>query len=51
VRVEEVWVDKDFVDCWADLLVGGGWMEEGELTYRRANWVMVRSSRTVSCAY
>ena len=41
VKIEEVVAQQAFVDCWADLLVGGGWMEEDELTYRRANWVMV----------
>lgn len=41
VTVEEVVVDGSFVDVWADLLIGSGWMEEGELTYRRANWFMV----------
>jgi hypothetical protein len=51
VRVEEVSVDRDFVDCWAGGLVAVGWMEEGELTSRRANRVMVSRLKVDSCTY
>ncbi|WVQ75289.1 hypothetical protein IAR50_004903 [Cryptococcus sp. DSM 104548] len=36
VYVEEVWVD-----AWADLMVGGGWIDREERTFREANWVLM----------
>lgn len=41
-----VWIEEAFVDCWADLMMGAGWTERDELTFKEANWVLV-SPRTV----
>jgi hypothetical protein len=37
-----VYVEEAWVDCWADLMMGGGWMEREELTFKEANWALVR---------
>ncbi|KAK8849410.1 hypothetical protein IAR55_004742 [Kwoniella newhampshirensis] len=34
-------VEEAFVDCWADLMMGGGWIDREELTYREANWAFI----------
>ncbi|KAJ9103647.1 hypothetical protein QFC19_004222 [Naganishia cerealis] len=36
-----MWIEEPFLDVWADLLMGGGWMDTDELTYRPANWVIL----------
>jgi hypothetical protein len=36
-----VWVEEAFVDCWADLMMGAGWTDRDELTFKEANWVLV----------
>jgi hypothetical protein len=46
LRIGEEWVEEAFMDCWADLVVGAGWGDAAELTYRRANWAIVSPSTT-----
>lgn len=36
-----VWIEEAFVDCWADLMMGAGWVERDELTFRESNWAIV----------
>ncbi|ODN78262.1 hypothetical protein L202_03911 [Cryptococcus amylolentus CBS 6039] len=36
-----VYVEEAWVDVWCDLMVGGGWMEREERTFREANWVIM----------
>lgn len=38
-----VYLEEAFVDFWADLAVGGGWVERGELTFRESSWALVSS--------
>ncbi|WWC65566.1 uncharacterized protein I303_108184 [Kwoniella dejecticola CBS 10117] len=43
-RVDEkgrVYLEEAFVDCWADLMVGCGWVDKDELTFREANWAII----------
>ena len=35
------YIEEAFVDCWADLIMGAGWMDRGELTFRQASWAIV----------
>lgn len=47
IRTDEkgrVYLEEAFVDFWADLIHGGGWGEWEELTFREANWALVRLS-------
>jgi hypothetical protein len=37
-----VWIEEAFIDCWADLMMGAGWVERDELTFKEANWALVR---------
>jgi hypothetical protein len=37
-----VFVEEGFVDVWADLMMGAGWMDREELTFKEANWAIVR---------
>ena len=34
-------VEAAFIDFWADLGMGAGWIDRGERTFREANWVFV----------
>jgi hypothetical protein len=36
-----VQVELAFIDFWADLGMGAGWIDRGERTFREANWVFV----------
>ncbi|KAI5449422.1 hypothetical protein NCC49_004706 [Naganishia albida] len=45
LTIGEEWIEEAFLDCWADLVVGAGWGDHGELTYRRANWAIVECER------
>ena len=36
-----VWIEEAFMDCWADLMMGAGWVERDELTFKEANWALV----------
>ena len=36
-----VFVEEAFLDFWADIVVGCGWVDRRELTFRKANWVIV----------
>jgi hypothetical protein len=36
-----VWIEEAFMDCWADLMMGSGWVERDELTFKESNWVLV----------
>ncbi|WVR08331.1 hypothetical protein IAU60_005384 [Kwoniella sp. DSM 27419] len=36
-----VYLEEAFVDCWADLMLGAGWVERDELTFRQANWALI----------
>ncbi|TYJ51313.1 hypothetical protein B9479_008121 [Cryptococcus floricola] len=36
-----VYVEEAWVDVWCDLMVGGGWVERDERTFREANWVII----------
>ncbi|OCF77681.1 hypothetical protein I204_01679 [Kwoniella mangroviensis CBS 8886] len=36
-----VYVEEAFVDCWCDLIIGAGWMDREELTFREANWALM----------
>lgn len=40
-----VWIEEAFMDCWADLMMGAGWVERDELTFKEANWALVSLSR------
>ena len=40
-----VYIEEAFVDCWADLMIGCGWLDREELTFKEANWAMVRLPR------
>ena len=35
-----VWIEEAFMDCWADLMNGAGWIERDELTFKEANWAL-----------
>lgn len=37
-------VEVGFVDVWTDLLLSAGWSNRDELTFREANWAIVRGS-------
>lgn len=37
-----VYLEEAWVDVWADLMLGAGWMDSEELTFREANWAIVR---------
>ena len=39
-----VWIEEAFVDCWADLMMGAGWVEREELTFKESNWAIVSSA-------
>lgn len=39
-----VWIEEAFVDCWADLMMGTGWVEREELTFKESNWAIVSSA-------
>lgn len=34
-------IEEGFVDTFADLLYGGGWMDRGEEVFRDCNWALV----------
>lgn len=36
-----VYIEEAFLDCWADLMMGAGWMDRNELTFKEANWAFV----------
>ena len=36
-----VYLEEAFVDCWTDWMMGGGWADREELTFKEANWVLV----------
>ncbi|EIW72287.1 hypothetical protein TREMEDRAFT_20593, partial [Tremella mesenterica DSM 1558] len=36
-----VYIEESFVDVWADLMMGGGWMDRDELTFKEANWAVI----------
>ncbi|KAL7424843.1 hypothetical protein Q5752_000528 [Cryptotrichosporon argae] len=36
-----VWIEEAFVDCWADLMMGAGWDDRDELTFKEANWAVI----------
>ena len=36
-----VQVESAFIDFWADLGMGAGWVDRGERTFREANWAFV----------
>ncbi|WWC73405.1 uncharacterized protein I206_107372 [Kwoniella pini CBS 10737] len=36
-----VYLEEAFVDCWADLIVGCGWVDREELTFRESNWAII----------
>ena len=38
-----IYIEEAFVDCWADWIIGGGWMDRDELTFKEANWALVRT--------
>jgi hypothetical protein len=38
-------IEEAFVDVWSDLLLGGGWTDYSELTFREASWVLVSPRR------
>jgi hypothetical protein len=37
-----VYLEEAFVDFWADIAMGCGWVNRGELTFREASWAIVR---------
>ena len=39
-----VYIEEAFVDCWADWMMGGGWADREELTFKEANWALVSST-------
>ena len=39
-----VYVEEAFLDCWADLMMGSGWVNRDELTFKEANWAFVSDS-------
>jgi len=45
-----VYIEEAFVDCWVDLMMGCGWLDTEELTFREANWAFVREC-IASCLY
>lgn len=36
-----LFLEEAFVDCWTDLLMGAGWVERDELTFKEASWALV----------
>ncbi|OWZ45114.1 hypothetical protein C356_03199 [Cryptococcus neoformans c45] len=36
-----VYVEEAWIDVWADLMLGAGWVDREELTFREANWAIV----------
>ncbi|ORX38018.1 hypothetical protein BD324DRAFT_608403 [Kockovaella imperatae] len=48
-----VYLEEAFLDCWADWMMGGGWADREELTFKEANWVLIeykaRPSRNEDC--
>ena len=45
-----VWLEEAFVDCWADLFMGAAWEDRDELTFKEANWALVRCQHQHSSA-
>lgn len=38
-----VYIEEAFVDFWADIALGGGWVHRSELTFRESSWIIVSS--------
>ncbi|WVO13648.1 hypothetical protein L204_101269 [Cryptococcus depauperatus] len=49
-----IYVEEAWVDVWCDLMMGSGWVDREELTFRESNWAIVeykaKSSRSESVA-
>ena len=38
-------IEEGFLDVFASLVYGGGWMDRAETTFRECNWALVSVSR------
>lgn len=47
INARGAFVEEMFLDIWVELLYGGGWTDNEELTFREANWVLVSSMHIV----
>lgn len=36
-----VYIEEAFIDCWTDFMMGAGWMDRDELTFKEASWALV----------
>lgn len=36
-----VYIEEAFIDCWTDFMMGAGWMDREELTFKEASWALV----------
>lgn len=36
-----VYIEEAFIDCWADFMMGTGWMDRAELTFKRSSWAII----------
>lgn len=36
-------IEEAFVDCWTDFMMGTGWSDRDELTFKDSSWALVRS--------
>ncbi|WOO79409.1 uncharacterized protein LOC62_02G002931 [Vanrija pseudolonga] len=36
-----IYLEEAFVDCWADLMMGAGWTDREELTFKEAAWALI----------
>lgn len=36
-----VYIEEAFVDCWADFMLGSGWTDRDELTFKEASWALI----------
>jgi hypothetical protein len=43
-REGRVYVELAFVDCWADLMLGAGWTDREERTFKQSNWALVSAA-------
>lgn len=44
-----IFVEEAFVDCWADFMMGGGWTDREELTFKEASWALVSRRLLYTC--
>ena len=43
-----LFVEEAFLDCWADWMMGAGWTDREELTFKEANWALVSGTTVVA---